>query len=338
MGQIRKRGTFYQIRYYRNGQRIEESTGYTKYDEARDLLKKREGAIADGVPITAKSTRLTFDDAAKDVIADYKVNGKKSLGHVERRTARHLTPVFGGRTLASITTADVRAFAAKRLDAGASHAEINRELAILKRAFRLAWESDKYHGRIPKIPMLQERNVRAGFCDDAMMDAIEAKLPAAVRPVARFCYITGWRKSEVLGLEWRQVDRKAGEVRLEPDTTKNRAGRVFPFTDALRTLLDALWKEHEAQKDMAAICPYVFHRNGRPIKSLRKSWELACTDAGYPGEAPPRPPTFGRSQHGTRRPVALGRDAADRAQDRGGLSSVRHHQRSGPPRRRRAAE
>ena len=26
MGQIRKRGTFYQIRYYRNGQRIEEST------------------------------------------------------------------------------------------------------------------------------------------------------------------------------------------------------------------------------------------------------------------------------------------------------------------------
>jgi len=54
-----------------NGQRIDESTGFTKYDEARDLLKKREGAIADGVPITAKSTRLTFDDAAKNVDDDY---------------------------------------------------------------------------------------------------------------------------------------------------------------------------------------------------------------------------------------------------------------------------
>ncbi len=54
MGQIRKRGAFYQIRYYRNGQRIEESTGKTRYDEARALLKKREAAIADGVPITAK--------------------------------------------------------------------------------------------------------------------------------------------------------------------------------------------------------------------------------------------------------------------------------------------
>src|SRR5688572_25334593 len=122
MGEIRKRGKFYQIRYYRDGQRIEESTGFTKYDEARDLLKKREGAIADGVPITAKSTRLTFDDAAKDVISDYTVNGKKSKADLERRITLHLTPVFGGRTLNSITTADLRAFAAKRLEAGASNA------------------------------------------------------------------------------------------------------------------------------------------------------------------------------------------------------------------------
>jgi hypothetical protein len=69
MGQIRKRGKFYQIRYYRNGQRIEESTGFTKYDEARDLLKKREGAVADGVPITARSTPFLFDDAVKDVVS-----------------------------------------------------------------------------------------------------------------------------------------------------------------------------------------------------------------------------------------------------------------------------
>jgi hypothetical protein len=66
-------------------QRIEESTGYTKYDDARDLLKKREGAIADGVPLTAASTKLTFDDAVKDVLADYTVNGKKSRAWVQRR-------------------------------------------------------------------------------------------------------------------------------------------------------------------------------------------------------------------------------------------------------------
>ena len=112
MGEIRKRGAFYQIRYYRNGQRIEETTDKTRYDEARHLLRDREGDISKGVPITAKSTRLTFDDAVKDVINDYAINGKKSKDTVERRSTLHLTPVFGGRTLASITTADVRAFAA----------------------------------------------------------------------------------------------------------------------------------------------------------------------------------------------------------------------------------
>jgi len=229
VGQIRKRGRFYQIRYYRNGQRIEESTGFEKYEEARDLLKKQEGAVADGVPITAKSTRLTFDDAAADVVTDYKVNGKRSLEDLERRITLHLTPVFGGRKLSAVTIGDLRSFSAERLEAGASAAEVNRELAIVKRAFRLAVEGEKYHGRVPKIPMLQERNVRIGFFDDSMVDGVIEQLPKALGPVVRLAYVTGWRvQSEVLTLEWRQVDRQGGEVRLEPRTTKNQAGRVFP--------------------------------------------------------------------------------------------------------------
>jgi integrase len=284
MGQIRKRGTFYQIRYYRNGQRIEETTEYTKWEEARDLLRKREGAISDGVPITARSTRLTFDDAAKDVIADYAVNGKRSKDDLERRITLHLTPYFGAKRLSAISVADVRAFAARRLEAGASHGEVNRELAIVKRAFRLAVEAEKYHGRVPKIPMLQERNVRQGFFDDAMVDAVLAQLPAPLRPVIRFAYITGWRvQSEVLPMEWRQVDRNAREVRLEPGTTKNQGGRVFPFTDALSTLFDGLWDEYEALKKRGTICRYVFHRNGKRITDLRGAWTKACTGAGHPG-------------------------------------------------------
>jgi integrase len=284
MGQIRKRGDYYQIRYYQHGQRIEESTGFTAYEEARDLLREREGAIAKDVPISAKSIRLTFDDAVKDVVTDYTVNGKKSTAEVERRIKLHLTPAFGGRRLSSITTADLRSFTARRLEAKASPAEINRELAIVKRAFRLAVEGDKYHGRMPKIPMLQERNVRSGFFDDAMFAAVPAKLPADLRPIVTFAYVSGWRvQSEILPLEWRHVDRQKGEVRLDPGTTKNQAGRVFPFTYELRDLFDELWKAHEARAKAGTIGLYVFTRAGRRIKSLRGAWAKACGAAGYPG-------------------------------------------------------
>jgi hypothetical protein len=57
MGQIRKRGKFYQIRFYRNGLRIEENTKLTKYDEARTLLNQREGDIANGVPLAQVDSR-----------------------------------------------------------------------------------------------------------------------------------------------------------------------------------------------------------------------------------------------------------------------------------------
>ncbi len=285
MGQLRKRGKFYQIRYYRNGQRIEESTGFSKYDDAKDLLKKREGAIADGVPITARSTRLTIDDALKDVIADYDINGKKSKEDLERRITLHLTPAFTGRRLSALSSADIRAFASRRLEAGAAHAEINRELAIVKRAFSLAVRSERYHGRVPHVPMLAEDNVRTGFFDDAMIQTVLAKLPEALRPVVMFAYVTGWRKQEVLTLEWRQVDRKSWTVRLDPGTTKNRRGRVINIGDhaGLVAELEALWTEHETLTKAGTICPHVFQRQGKPIKDLRGAWDAACTAAGYPG-------------------------------------------------------
>src|SRR5262245_31344449 len=51
---------------------------------------------------------------------------------------------------------------------------------------------------------------------------------------------TGWRTpSEILPLEWRQVDMTAGEVRLDAGTTKNGEARTFPFTKELRQTLDA---------------------------------------------------------------------------------------------------
>ena len=226
----------------------------------------------------------TEDDAAKDVEADYKVNGKKSLKGLERKIRLHLKPVFGGRRLSSISVGDLRTFSANRLEAGATPAEVNRELAIVRRAFRLAVENERYHGRVPKIPMLQERNVRTGFFDDAMVDAVESHLPKSLKPVVRFAYITGWRvHSEVLPIEWRQVDRQSGEVRLEPGTTKNQAGRVFPFTDSLRAVLDAQWAEHEALKKKGTICRYVFHRNGKGVTDFRGAWDSACEAAGCPG-------------------------------------------------------
>jgi len=100
--------------------------------------------------------------------------------------------------------------------------------------------------------------------------------------------MTGWRTpSEVLPLHWRQADFEAGTVRLDADTTKNGEGRIFPMTRELRALLGAQREYTDTvQRDHGIICPWVFHRNGKPIKSFRRAWRSACKQAGLPGMIP----------------------------------------------------
>jgi Phage integrase, N-terminal SAM-like domain len=90
------------------------------------------------------------------LLNDYTTNKKRSYRVVKRRVEKHLTPFFGGRRLASISTADVRAYVAHRQAQGiiaargprkgeriadVSNGEINRELQHLKRIFSLAMQA-----------------------------------------------------------------------------------------------------------------------------------------------------------------------------------------------------
>jgi integrase len=294
-----------------DGRRIAESSESKRKGDAERLLQRRVGAKANNLAVIPHAERLTFQDAARAVIDDFKTNGKRSLRVAERRIEKHLSPYFGGRRLVGITAPDVTAYVAHRQEQGivavrgprkgervadVSNAEINRELQLLKRIFSLAIQGGRIAMR-PHIPMLREANARAGFFEADQLDGVLARLPSEVQPVIRFAAITGWRiASEVLPLEWRQVDFKAGEVRLDAGTTKNGEGRVFPMTRDLRALLEAQQAEHKRLKKAGHICPHVFFREvaegrggqkkPRPIIAFTKSWKVACTAAGCPGRIP----------------------------------------------------
>lgn len=300
MGELKQRGRIWWIRYYRNGQRHEESAHSTKKQAAIDLLRVREGDIAKGAPVSARAMRLRWEDAAADVVTDYKVNGKRSVAHVERRITLHLTPFFGGRRMSAITTSTIRTFIAHRQapvthddgseTPGASNAEINRELAIVKRAFRLATQAGKLL-YVPHIPMLRESNVRQGFFEREQFEAVRDHLPKPWQPVVAFAHLTGWRiRSEVLGLTWSNVDTDAKVVRLEAGTTKNDEGRVFPYGDlpdlkAVITGQEAVRDELRAQ---GIITPWLFPdaAGNRLPAFYAEIWRRACDAAGCPGRIP----------------------------------------------------
>lgn len=307
MGSLYRRGRVWWLKYRQNGRAVRESSGTTKETVARRMLRLREGDVERGIPVLPKLGRVSFTEAAEDLLTDYRTNRKATLPDTERRLRLHLTPFFQNRRLASISTSDVRAFIAKRqadtvrvrnarrvrdgegwreipeVRRPVSAGEINRELSILKRMFSLAVQGARLHTK-PYIPMLREDNVRRGFFEREQFEAVRTHLPVPLRPVVTFAYLTGWRlHSEVLPLQWRQVDWEAREIRLDPGTTKNREGRAFPFTGELQALLEAQRCEHESLRAAGRLVPFVFHRDGEPILDFRGAWRSACRAAGVPG-------------------------------------------------------
>lgn len=154
--------------------------------------------------------------------------------------------------------------------------------------FTLALRAGKVEHR-PYIPTIEVHNTRQGFFEEPEFRAVCVHLPTDIQPVIEFAYLTGWRRREILSLQWRQVDFHAGIVRLEPGTTKNDEGRVFPFAvlPQLANLLRRQWEHTEAlQRATETIIPWVFHRNGTPIRYFRDSWKTACKRAGLQGRIP----------------------------------------------------
>ncbi|MGA2464674.1 MAG: tyrosine-type recombinase/integrase [Thermodesulfobacteriota bacterium] len=272
-GEIKERPIWW-IKYYRHGKPYRESSKGDKITVAERLLKKREGEIAEGKLPGVYFDKVKFDELAEDFLTDYRINGRDSLDKAER-SVRYLKEFFGGMKATEITTDKVKTYIDKRMEQGMSNGSINRELAALKRMFHLEVQcTPPKVNLIPFIPMLKESNARKGFFEPHEYRALKEALPEELKPLVTFAYYSGWRKAEILGLTWDRVDLKEGLVSLDPGETKNEEGRTLYLDEEL------LNEMHNLQSQRRLGCPYVFHRDGQPIKDFRGAWNSACIKAG----------------------------------------------------------
>lgn len=294
-----------------DGKRVKESSGSVRKGDAERLLLKRNGAVEHNLPVVRKAEQLTFDAAAQAALHDYELNWPRSLKAATIKIECHLRPYFTGRRMAGIGAQDITDYIVHRKEQGitaargtrkgerigdVSHAEINRELALLKKMFNLAIDQERL-ARKPKITLLKESAPRSGFFERDQLEAVLMRLPIELQHVVQFAYHSGWRTdSEILPLAWKNIDFAAGEVRLDPGTTKNSEGRTFPITDDLLLVLKAREAERDRARQAGHLTPYVFFRmvaTGRggpkhplPITTFGKAFKSACRKAGLPGKIP----------------------------------------------------
>lgn len=252
------------IRYYRNGKKKVESSGSEKKTVAQNLLKVREGEIRLGSYIEPANRKVTVDELFGALLANYRYNEAAILEGTEQRWGKRLEKHFGGMRALAVTTEHLNRYITWcREQAGLANATINRDLAALRRAFRLAVEARQLP-YTPRFPRLKEAAPRSGFVEQAQYDNLAANARELwLRALLAVAYAFGC-----------QVDLLHRTIRLNPGETKNDEGRVAVMTAEVYTLLEAA---------MAGKKPddFVFTRqNGKRVRDFRERWAKLVAEAG----------------------------------------------------------
>jgi integrase len=287
-----RRGRRWWITYTVRGERVREPGGFdgrgarTK-SEAEEKLKSRIGELHADRYIGPEADRLTVTDILDAYENDLSTREKKGRSKVRIQ----LVPVrrhFGTWRAVDVKRADLDTYIAKMRNTHSARgtpfapATINRGLHALRAAYRLALKSERL-GRVPFVPSLREDNARKGFFERADFEAVVAHLTGVQAAVARFAYLTGWRRSEILGLPWADVDLDGGFVSVFD--TKNGEARSLPLDADLRAVLDErkAARSYERRDGTAAVSAFVFHRRGFRLQKL-DGWKAACVAAACPGK------------------------------------------------------
>ena len=218
----------------------------------------------------------TLGDLSDAYLQDYQVRQFRSVSTARGRVA-HLTAFFGRVVrAAALTTHQIRQYQLARRAAGAATGTINRETSALHRMCTLAvhWG---WLDTVPGFPdRLRENPPRQGFFEHPEYLAVRAHLPAPWQDILDVAYYSGWRKQEILGLTWEEIDEAGGVIRLSPARSKTLVGRILPISQPIAEAL----VRRRARRDPDS--PLVFHRDGIPVRRWRTAWRTACQAAGVP--------------------------------------------------------
>lgn len=273
------------------GRRFRQETGFPSRTAAKRALQGWQSELLAGRYVAKENEKLSVSDLLDSYERDLRIRSAKSMvsfrAHAkalregpakgrskERKGGLGVLPAF------AVTPDLVEQFKERCLEVGKAPATVDRYVETLRAAFEYACGKERI-SRVPKFSLLRPDNRRTGFFEKAEVEAVCAKLREPLDGVTRFAYLSGWRKGEIVGLRWDQVDRAAREVRLWD--SKSGKGRVLPYRGSaeLTALLERRWGLRPyATPTGPALSALVFHEAGLLVGDFRKSWATACREAG----------------------------------------------------------
>ena len=217
-GSIFQRNEWWWCSYFVDGVRHRESCKTKNREEALAWLQRKQGKLASGEMLAPD--RIRVRDLLALVLEDYEVRGVAQAYISGLKVKSIVNPKLGDIKAAKLTTEQVKRYIADRLK-GVKPSTVNRELALLHRAFQLGYQHDPpLVARVPTFPKLPESEPRKGFLKPEVYWKLLNELPEELKLLFVIGYHVGLRKGALLRIKWSQVDREArafgwkGNVRI----------------------------------------------------------------------------------------------------------------------------
>jgi integrase len=237
---IYKRGKIYWFKFVWNGEVIRESTKQGNERAAGQIEAARKTQLAKGeVGIKERKPCPTLGEFAdKQFIPFVEKQSKdkpRTIEFYNMRASRLETfPRLWNVRLEAIRPDDIGAYIGARQALEMRVSTINRDLATLRRMFKLAMEWGSVQGILPKVRLLPGENRRERV---VTLDEEKAYLEAASPLLLDFAMIAfdcGLRPDESYRLKWSQV--RNGNIEIHTGKTKD-ARRSVPISPRVTEML-----------------------------------------------------------------------------------------------------
>lgn len=271
------------------GKRRTRTTHTDRKTTARKIADKMEERLAKqaaGIHDPNEELRLaTFEEAKEAFIASKRARNRPETASTYGRSLASFAAAVKPKTVRDITCAAIERFVAKRSESVGAET-VNRDLRHLKTFLR--WCVDLgYLEKVPKITMLRTDRrlpVRIPQDDQAKLvtalDDPELTLKERSRAwwvmFVRVLFFTGFRRAEMLGLIWADVNFQDCWILKRASESKGRSDFPMPISQELARHLKAWWHECGQPGPTEAVFP-VPHTT---IRQVYGEWMAICKHAG----------------------------------------------------------
>lgn len=262
---IYKRGKIWYIGYSVGRRWIREAAGESRKFAEVALGKRRAEAKEGRFLDIKKSEKIKFEDFAKTFLELHSsINKRPRVAKRDFFLIKRLGAFLDGKYLYEITPQLIEKYKSGRIKEVAP-ATVNRELACLKCMFNKAIAWGKIDSNpVRQVKLFKENNKRLRFLEREEIPKLLDNAAPHLRPILIVALHTGMRKSEILTLQWKNINFEQGIIYLLH--TKNGERREVLMNDIVKKAITAVPKNPNS--------PYVFCRpDGKPYLNVRKSFD-----------------------------------------------------------------